>query len=171
MSESKNTLQNAASWAAIIACFIAVLSYFGINPFNEKESDTKDSISLNVNNVSNNDSYINENNFDKTNKESKIITLETAEEMTWGEILLIPFKKHEKACYLNVIQNKNIVVMIIIELILGIILTLLFYLNLSFILEITMEKIYEKKERIYAIGIDIILLFFLYYLICLMGGA
>ncbi len=93
----------------IIVCFVCCWFFLNLNPFRPKDGNDKESVFIEETEKPAIEPTVSRNN--KTNSESKsnreVINIYTAKNLSLGEILLIPFKEHEKGNYLDYTIKKK----------------------------------------------------------------
>ena len=165
---SNNFWGKTAALAAIVSACLYAIDFFNLNPFKSNNNQSEHPVTVIEATGTNPENNIVENNeITKENKSNlEIINLSKAKEMSLGEVLSIPFKKHEKANYLDIIERKFTVTWWILW-----VMTYLFMAGTGGLLFVLLEVFFEgtNKDKLIWISLFFICICYWYYALSLRG--
>ena len=104
---SNSWLGKAAAWAGILSLCLYAVDFFNLNPFKSNNNQSKQPIIVKETDRTDKEStnIVNKDKNPIDNSNNEIITLSKAYKMSIKDILLIPFRKHEKCNYIETVIN------------------------------------------------------------------
>lgn len=181
---NKNLLSTLAKWAAILSFLLYAIDFLNLNPFKPKVVNYEESVFIEKADRQTIEHPVSRKKHPNTKSKSnrKVINIKTAMDLSLGEILLIPFKTHDKGDYLEyTIKMKYPIGYYFIYAIFSIIFSFsvlwgwaciimileeLFYIFINYL---GIKKSYEHNVSLDIILISIFSIFFSWYFLTLRG--